>query len=105
MVARLIDEVGFGWTMRICAFLILFLLLIANFVIKSNRPPPPPKAPMKDKLVQPFKELPFLGVMAGVFFFNFGYFVPITYLVVQGIDAGMRPNLAQYLVPILNAAR
>ena len=104
MVSHLIDKIGFGWAMRISAFLILFLLVIATLTVKAHRPPKP-KTATKEQLIQPFKEFAFVAVMVGIFFFNFGYFVPITYLVVQGIDAGMEPSLAQYLVPILNAAR
>ena len=46
-----------------------------------------------------------LALMAGMFFLTFGIYVPITYLAVQAIEAGMKPELAQYLVAILNAAR
>jgi MFS family permease len=35
MVTHLIPGVGFPWTMRICAFLILSLLVIANVTISS----------------------------------------------------------------------
>jgi hypothetical protein len=41
MVSRLVVEVIFGWTMRICAFLILRLLIFANLFIKSRIPPYP----------------------------------------------------------------
>jgi MFS family permease len=41
MVSRLVVEVGFGWAMRICAFLILGLLIVANLFIKSRIPPYP----------------------------------------------------------------
>lgn len=36
MIKQLLPEIGFGWTMRTCALLILGLLLIVNFVISSN---------------------------------------------------------------------
>lgn len=104
MVNRLIDKIGFGWAMRISAFLILLLLIVASFTVKAHSPPRV-KTATKDQIIQPFKELPFVAVMIGIFVFNFGYFVPITYLVVQGVEAGMRPALAQYLIPIVNAAR
>lgn len=104
MVARLIDGIGFGWAMRISAFLILLLLIVANFTVRAHSPPKL-KAATKDQIIQPFKEPAFVAVMIGIFFFNFGYFVPISYLVVQGTGAGMQPTLAQYLVPILNAGR
>lgn len=90
--------------MRICAFLIMGLLVVAVLAVKANKPPKP-KIAKKNQLLQPFKEFKFVAVMIGVFFFNFGYFVPITYLVVQANMAGMSSTLAQYLIPILNAAR
>lgn len=104
MVSRLIIEVGYGWAMRISAFLILFLLVIANLTIRARHPPHPGKISPK-QMVQPFHELGFLALMAGMFFLTFGIYVPITYLAVQAIEAGMKPELAQYLVAILNAAR
>jgi hypothetical protein len=36
MIQHLLPQVGFGWTMRICAFQILGLLVIANLTISSN---------------------------------------------------------------------
>lgn len=42
-------------------------------------------------------------VTAGFFFFSYGFFVPINYIQVQALSAGMEPSLAQYLLPILNA--
>lgn len=104
MVSRLIDKIGFPWMMRVCAFLILVLLVVATLAVKA-RQPPKAKIDSRGQLAQPFKEFSFMAVMIGIFFFNFGYFVPITYLVVQARAAGMHPSLARYLVPILNAAR
>lgn len=104
MVSRLIREINYGWAMRISAFLILFILVIAILTVRS-RTPPSPKAATKAQLVQPFKEPGFVAVMIGIFLFTTGFFVPITYLTLQAIEAGMDPNLAQYLIAILNAAR
>lgn len=36
LVVHLLPKVGFGWTMRICAFLILALLFVTNLTISSN---------------------------------------------------------------------
>ncbi|KAL4781315.1 major facilitator superfamily domain-containing protein [Aspergillus varians] len=102
MVDRLINEINFGWAMRISAFLILFLLMIATATVKTRNPPMPRRA-TKDQIIQPFTELGFVAVMIGIFLFTIGFFVPVTYLVVQAISDGMDPNLARYLVPILNA--
>ena len=55
MVSRLVVEVGFGWTMRICAFLILALLIVANLFIKSRIPPHPRPVKLLD-FIMPLTE-------------------------------------------------
>ncbi|VUC28136.1 unnamed protein product [Clonostachys rosea] len=103
MVQKLIKEVGYGWAMRICAFLILFLLIIANLTVRA-RHPPRPQAMTRAQMIKPFHELEFLFLLGGFFCFTYGIFVPINYLPVQALAAGMSSDLAQYLIPILNAA-
>ncbi|KAL0766877.1 hypothetical protein CaCOL14_010448 [Colletotrichum acutatum] len=102
MVTRLIKSLGYPWAMRICAFMILGLLIIANLTVKALHPPRPQKVSM-DQLIRPFKEYEFVCVVIGFFLFTYGIFVPINYIQVQALEAGMDPNLAQYLVAILNA--
>ncbi|KAJ7160339.1 major facilitator superfamily domain-containing protein [Mycena filopes] len=41
MMNRLIPRIGFGWTIRILAFMILFFFLIATFTMKVRRPAKP----------------------------------------------------------------
>lgn len=103
MVSHLIREVGYAWTMRISAFLILALLVIANLAIRTHQPPTPRKATLS-KLAKPLTEIKFLLVTGGFFLFPFGYFVPLNNLPTQALDAGMSPYLTQYLMPIFNAA-
>lgn len=104
MVQKLIVQVGYGWSMRISAFMILGLLIIANLTIKS-RLPPQPKAMTKDELVQPFREFSTVAVISGFVLLTFGIFIPIDYVVVEALGTGMDPNLAQYLLAMLNAGR
>jgi len=40
MLKRLFDSIGFGWTVRAAAFLILGCLVTANFLVRSRLPPP-----------------------------------------------------------------
>jgi MFS transporter, MCT family, aspergillic acid transporter len=104
MIRRLIPEVGFGWSMRIGAFMILALLIIANATIKTRLPPSPKKL-TKQILVAPFFELKAMLLFIGFMFMTFGIFIPINYVEVEALHQGMGPNLAQYLIPILNTAR
>ncbi|EMC95675.1 hypothetical protein BAUCODRAFT_131489 [Baudoinia panamericana UAMH 10762] len=103
MVQRLIYEVGFGWSMRIAAFLILSLMIIANLTITSRIPPVKKPWKLVDFLA-PLAELPFDLVTLGCFLFFLGMFLPINYIILEATSYGMRESLAQYLPAILNAA-
>jgi MFS family permease len=104
MIQRLIPRIGFPWTMRAAAFMILGLTIIMNLTVKSRLPPQPKPLSLKEFVV-PFKERTYALVVAASFLFFFGLFVPFNFVILSGLSQGMSPNLAQYLVPILNAAR
>ncbi|KAI9836008.1 MAG: hypothetical protein M1837_003542 [Sclerophora amabilis] len=103
MVERLVEEVGFGWAMRIAAFLILFMMVIANLTVRS-RIPPSPKPLNIMEFITPLKEPPFLLTCLGSFLFFFGLFLPFNYIILQATSDGMSPGLASYLLSMLNAA-
>lgn len=103
MVTRLIKQHGYDWAMRICGFMILGLLVIACLTVKPIHPPRPQKV-SSAQLLQPFREPEFILCMLGFFFFTYGIFVPINYLPVQALKAGVDPDFVQYLIPILSAA-
>lgn len=48
IVREMIHDVGFGWTMRTCGFLILFLGAVASLTTTSRLPPTPKKATLDD---------------------------------------------------------
>ncbi|RFU36298.1 hypothetical protein B7463_g93, partial [Scytalidium lignicola] len=75
----------------------------ANLTIRS-RIPSQPKSFTLTEFIRPFKELAFTGAAFGNFLFGFGVYIPITYIIVQATSDGMGQDLAQYLIPILNAA-
>ncbi|ETS74370.1 hypothetical protein PFICI_14236 [Pestalotiopsis fici W106-1] len=102
MVARLIPQVGFPWTMRICAFLILGLLIIGNLTVRARFPPNPKTMSRKD-LHEPFTDIKFIFICVGVLFLTFGIFIPINYITVEALSKGVASSLAQYLIAILNA--
>lgn len=88
MVTHLIPEVGFGWTLRICAFLILALLTFAIFTVKSRLKPQ--RRPFRVKaFFVPLKEPPFALLTAAIFFFYWGMFTPFTFIVVEARSKGM----------------
>ncbi|KAH8595256.1 major facilitator superfamily domain-containing protein [Bisporella sp. PMI_857] len=103
MVPRLIEQVGFGWAMRACAFMILGMLIIANLTIKSRLPPKPSKVALID-FVRPFRQPEYTLLCFASFFFFFGTFLPFNYIILQAQKLGMSANLSSYLLSMLNAA-
>lgn len=68
MVVHLISEVGFGWAMRTCAFLILALLIFANLTVRSHITPT--RRPFSlMAFIRPLKEPTFVLLTAAIFFF------------------------------------
>lgn len=68
MIIHLLPEVGFGWTLRICAFLILAMLSFANLTVRSRIPPT--KRPFSlMAFIRPLKESRISILAAAVFFF------------------------------------
>ena len=105
MINRMIPRNGYPWAMRTIAFLILGLQIIAILTIRPRTKPVPKKMPT-GRFAAPFKELPFVMLLLGIFILTFGIFIPITYLAVQGFqEAHMSEEMSQYLISIFNAAR
>lgn len=103
MVNRLVEDIGFGWTMRAVAFLLLGVVLIGNFTIKSRIPPS--KRPLRFMdFIEPYTEPVFLVMTIGIWFIYVGGFLPFTFIIVQARAQGMSTTLAGYLVSILNAS-
>lgn len=92
MVAKLIPQVGFAWTMRICAFLILGLLIIGNLTIRP-RFPPNPKSMSRQDLIDPLTDIKFIFVCVGILFLTFGIFIPINYVTVEALSMGVASSL------------
>ncbi|OAA36625.1 Major facilitator superfamily domain, general substrate transporter [Metarhizium rileyi] len=103
MVSRLIAQVGYGWAMRVSAFLILVLLLIAIATVKPFQQPKPGILSIR-RFYLPFTDVKFLALTVGLLFFTFGLYIPMDYIPVEAAAAGMSQHLVEYLVPMLNAA-
>lgn len=103
MVQHLVEEVGFGWAMRITAFLLMGLLIFGNIAIKSRLAPIATPFTLKE-YVLPFAEVPFLLLALGSIFVYVGAFLPFNFIIVQAKEEGMPTELTNYLVSIVNAA-
>ena len=67
MAQHLIPKVGFGWAIRICAFLILGMLLLSNLTITSNLVHSPKPFSIMDYL-NPIREFNFCILAVSSFF-------------------------------------
>lgn len=106
MLNRLIRQVGYGWAMRVSAFLILGLLILANVTVRQRKRTHVTATTGKvGSHTAPFKEAPMVLFMLGFFLITFGVFVPIDFIVVEANASGMALQIRQYIVTILNAAR
>jgi MFS family permease len=99
---RLFDEIGFGWSVRIAAFMMIPLLGLA--IISVRRPAdfvlPPRGKPDLSFLKNPV--IIFLAI--GMAFVYLGLFSPFFYVTSWTISLGLDANLAFYMISVLNAA-
>ncbi|BCS23910.1 MCT family MFS transporter [Aspergillus puulaauensis] len=93
-------NLGFGWSVRIEAFLILGVLAVSCPLVRARVPP----RKSNFLLPQAFKELHYTSLVIGAWFTFLGLYPPLFYLPSYGIAQGMSPTLAFYLSAILNAA-
>lgn len=94
------ESLGFGWSVRIVGFIILFMMLISMATIKGRLPP------RKDTIFLPsaFTRVLYTSVTLGITFMMWGIFTPFFYLPQYAHSHGMDSQLSSYLLSILNAA-
>ena len=103
MLSSLFTSVGFAWATRALGFTFLFLLLIANLLIRSRLPGK--SISRRNLLPNPliFKDKTFAVMTAALFLIEWGLFCGLSYLTSFALSIGMRPTLAYQLLSILNA--
>lgn len=100
----LVNNIGFGWTVRTIGFMLLGLQIIALLTVRSRLKHIPKPVDIMEFL-RPFKETPYLLNALGCFFTIWGILIPFNYIALSSESAGISPDLAVYLIPILNGAR
>ena len=103
LLQSLIPKVGFAWATRVMGFIILFLCIIANLLIKSNLPPSlAAKSPHPDLRI--LSQATFVLTVVGAFLIEWALFIPLTYISSYAIQGGFSQTFAYQLLPILNAS-
>jgi len=110
MLQPLLDKsgVGFAWSCRILGFMLLGLAVPANLFIKSRRSiqrrdDGKPKAASIWPDLTVFRDRCFALATLGVFFMEWGLFVPLTYIVSYATDHGTGSSDSSLLLSLLNA--
>lgn len=102
MLQSLFPKVGFAWATRVVGFIYIGLLVIANLLIRARLPPRPGGSVLPDFTI--FRDSAFALTTVGVFFEEWGLFIPISYLTSYALSSGaMSQSFAYNLIAILNA--
>lgn len=93
------SNLGLGWSVRICGFIMLPFLVFSCVVIKARLPPRSSKFLLFSAFNMPMYNL----LIAASFCLFVGMFVPMFFLPTYAIDQGVESSLASYLAAMLNA--
>lgn len=102
---NLFEEVGFGWGVRICAFIMIPLLGFAILTIRL-----PASASLNGKHIKKKPDLSIIKnpvlllLAAGLFFVYLGLFSPFFYITSWTVSLGLDADMGFYMVSIVNAA-
>jgi len=101
MLNSLFERVGWGWAVRILAFLSFTLCAASNFLIKSRLPPALNANVHPD--IRIFKNITFLWTTIGIFLLEFALFIPLTYITSYMLHKGFNDNFSFNMLAVLNA--
>lgn len=103
VLQELFPRIGFGWATRAIALICLVILIVACLLVKSRLP----KKPASKENVLPdiriFKEPKFALTTAGIFFIEWGLFIPISYISSYSLTHNVSTKLSYQMLAILNA--
>ena len=98
----LFPMIGFAWSTRVVALCDLVLLVFANLFIRSRLPP---KKPSKENILPDFhifRDPVFALTTLGVFFIEWGLFIPLAYISSYSLANGVSDTFSYQLLAILN---
>ncbi|EXJ76860.1 hypothetical protein A1O3_10505 [Capronia epimyces CBS 606.96] len=98
----LFPKIGWAWSTRVCGLINLVLLIVANLFIKSRLPA---RKATKENILPDFRifrDPVFALTTSGVFFVEWGLFIPLTYLSSYALNHGVSTNFSYQLIAVLN---
>ncbi|KAI0798141.1 major facilitator superfamily domain-containing protein [Abortiporus biennis] len=105
MLQKLIPKIGFGWAVRIAAFLTFFCLSISSVTIRARLPVKPKKRLTLKECVDltGFRDSRYCLSAVGAFLSFYALFIPFFYIQEYAEFEGVSPKTAKYLLSITNA--
>lgn len=101
MLQALFPRIGFAWTTRVMSLIFIVLLIPANLLIRSRLPPLPGTRVLPDFTI--FRDPTFALTTAGVFFIEWGLFVPLAYISSYALAHRVNSAFAYQLLAVVNA--
>jgi MFS family permease len=101
ILRNVLYKVGFGWGVRISAFIMLPLLAAACLTIRLPRDQANLARPKPDLAI--IKNLTLILLALGLFFTFLGLFSPFFYITTYTISLGLDASMAFYMISIINA--
>jgi MFS family permease len=98
----LFPRIGFAWSTRVVALCDLVLLIVANLCIRSRLPP---KKASRENILPDFRifrDPVFALTTLGVFFIEWGLFIPLAYISSYSLAHGVSEALSYQMLAILN---
>ncbi|KAK4235374.1 major facilitator superfamily domain-containing protein [Achaetomium macrosporum] len=94
------STLGFGWSVRVMAFVVMPLLAFSVFAVAPHLPP----RKTNFFITAAFKDVRFLMIIAAAFCCFIGMYTPLFFIPTYAVSRGIEPTLASYLLAIVNAA-
>ncbi|KAJ7031264.1 MFS general substrate transporter [Mycena alexandri] len=102
MVQKLIPQIGFPWTVRVVALMLLFTTGIMNLCLRRRLAPVKTSGGIFNW--KAFKYKPFSLYTLAVFVCFFGLYTLLTYIDVSATNAGIDPSFDVYLLAFANGS-
>ncbi|KAJ5255906.1 hypothetical protein N7505_011057 [Penicillium chrysogenum] len=102
----LAPQIGFAWASRVVGLITLILLIPGCLLVRAVFPPKIPSRPSLKVFLPDLTILkdPVLALTTmGVFFIEWGFFIPLEYIASYSIASGISHNLSYLMVVFLNA--
>lgn len=102
MLQSLFPKIGWAWSTRAVALLCLVTLAIGCLLVKSRLPK---KKATKENILPDFrifKQPIFTTVTMGIFFLEWGMFIPVTYISSYAFSHGVSEKLSYQILALLN---